>query len=823
MRYLCEQLEAVERGDITRLMIFLPPRNRKSQTANAHFSAWYLGRHPDDHVITASYSGDLAKTFGRESRNLLAEHGQALFGVRLADDSRAADDWQIADHYGGLTAAGVGGAITGRGAHCFPAGTLVATEAGWRDIAELATAVNPPRLWAFDVARGQLELQPILASRKVWSDDLWDIQSSEGHTIRVTGDHRIFTPNRGYQAARDLRVGDPLIALRVLPDVPIVPRPEGPAQHDLSPLLFGMPKSNGDAGMRQLQSAIRTATVRNRQSYSMREASRILFGAMRRAIAAASLHMVWACSAEKDSQILFGCVSNGSAQTSVGETSVPCMPEELSAQDLSPSILQSGLRQRGSLRAYGRIRQFAFQRWHELRQMVSRNAPIDLGTRRLSMSGVSGFGGMDSGAPARPGGPSVVFGDSSLGRKPYQQPTGKSDYAVSPVSHETSQVGADTVSVVRRVYGPSLPVYDLQVAGPHNFFANQILVHNCLILDDLLRDREEANSPTMRDKVWDWYTSVAATRLEADGKIILIMTRWHEDDIAGRLLKAQELGEGDQWTVVRLPAEAEADDLLGRAPGEPLWPARFPLAWLQAQRRRIGSADYAALYQQRPRELHGGAFQATWFRWYHADAITLRDDTWYWGEVPLRVVIGIDPATTAKSTSDDWAAVVLGVTPTYDVLVLDVIAEPVPLGEQVPRVVELYRQYAPDRITVEQNAGQAYFVRNLKTWHRDKPGITPLPVKGLTSVGAKYDRIVRNVPLTEDGHVYLRQVRPDQPGWVDLDRLPGVKMHRRMVKLYQQLVGLHAAMEHDDAADAWDLALSGTRVRKWFADQFEDA
>ncbi len=452
---------AVERGEITRLMVFMPPRHRKSQTANAHFSAWYLGRHPDHSIITASHGQSLAKTFGRQTRNLIADYGPELFGIALDKESHAADDWHIADHYGGLVAAGVGTGITGRGAHL-------------------------------------------------------------------------------------------------------------------------------------------------------------------------------------------------------------------------------------------------------------------------------------------------------------------------------------------------------------------------LICDDLFADREEADSPTIRESVWDWYTNVAMTRLEPTARVIFITTRWHPDDVAGRLLQAMELGEGDPWTAVRFPAEAEEADELGRHPGDALWPEEFSLEWLHDQRRRIGSHAYTALYQQRPQELHGGAFQAQWFRWYHADDIRVEDDTWYWRDQPLTIVVGVDPATTAKATSDDFAMATIGVTPQGDVLVLDMYNEPTPIGDQVPLVVEQYRQYAPDRIMAEDNAGQAYFVHNLKVWHRDKPGVMPLPVKAQTSKGQKYDRITRNVPLVEDGHVYLRQVRPEQEGWVDLDRLPGVKMHRRMVKLYQQLVTLNPAMEHDDAADSLDLAISGTRARKFFADAIED-
>ncbi len=115
---IAEALEAVERGDLDRLMLFMPPRHGKSELASRRFPAWYLGRNPDKQIIAASYNSDLANDFGREVRNIIASgEFQALFpGVSLAPDSRAANRWHTS-HGGSYVSAGVGTAITGRGAH----------------------------------------------------------------------------------------------------------------------------------------------------------------------------------------------------------------------------------------------------------------------------------------------------------------------------------------------------------------------------------------------------------------------------------------------------------------------------------------------------------------------------------------------------------------------------------------------------------------------------------------------------------------------------------------------------------------------------------
>lgn len=146
---------------------------------------------------------------------------------------------------------------------------------------------------------------------------------------------------------------------------------------------------------------------------------------------------------------------------------------------------------------------------------------------------------------------------------------------------------------------------------------------NLIIIDDPVKSRDEANSLTIRDRTYEWYTDDLYSRLEPGGAIVLIMTRWHEDDLAGRIL-ANESG----WEVIKLPAIAEDDDPLGRAPGEPLNPTRFPLSELLKIKEVQGRSFYA-LYQQEPHEQEGDLFKRSSFKFVDAvprDAKRLR----YW-------------------------------------------------------------------------------------------------------------------------------------------------------------------------------------------------
>ncbi len=124
------------------------------------------------------------------------------------------------------------------------------------------------------------------------------------------------------------------------------------------------------------------------------------------------------------------------------------------------------------------------------------------------------------------------------------------------------------------------------------------------LIDDPIKNRQDADSETVRESVWKWYTSTLRTRLMPGGAIVLVLTRWHEDDLAGRLLAAQEEG-GEQWEVVNLPAIS--DD------GKALWPEWYPLPELNAIRAAVGPRDWLALFQQQPTADDGTFFKREWF------------------------------------------------------------------------------------------------------------------------------------------------------------------------------------------------------------------
>jgi predicted phage terminase large subunit-like protein len=148
-----------------------------------------------------------------------------------------------------------------------------------------------------------------------------------------------------------------------------------------------------------------------------------------------------------------------------------------------------------------------------------------------------------------------------------------------------------------------------------------------IIIDDPVKSQAEADSPAARDHLWSWFRSDLITRLKPGGRILLIMTRWHVDDLGGRILDS-----ADTWRTLRLPALAEPNDPLGRLPGDALWPEWETIEALARKRAIIGERAFTTLFQQDPRPPTGRLF------------------------LPARIPIVDDPVTTAAVRAWDLAA-----------------------------------------------------------------------------------------------------------------------------------------------------------------------
>lgn len=204
------------------------------------------------------------------------------------------------------------------------------------------------------------------------------------------------------------------------------------------------------------------------------------------------------------------------------------------------------------------------------------------------------------------------------------------------------------------------------------------------VIDDPVKSREDADSETIRNKTYSWYVNDFRTRLKPGANQILIMTRWHEDDLAGRILSSPDKGN---WDVISLPAIAELDDPLGRKPGEALWPEYISLDILNTYKKLTekNPRPWNALYQQKPSAEEGDYFRAS-----DIQIVPYR-------EIPkdLKIYGGSDYAVTADR-GDYTVHIVIGYDDIMDnVYVLDVWREQTETNVWIAKFIELCLDYEP--------------------------------------------------------------------------------------------------------------------------------
>jgi predicted phage terminase large subunit-like protein len=203
------------------------------------------------------------------------------------------------------------------------------------------------------------------------------------------------------------------------------------------------------------------------------------------------------------------------------------------------------------------------------------------------------------------------------------------------------------------------------------------------IIDDPVKGFAEAQSLPIRQHAWDWYKADLWPRLKPNAALLYIGTRWHDDDLAGRLLEDAKTG-GEQWEVVSLPAIAVAgrEDPLGRVPGERLWPEWFTEAMLETAQRE--PRTWSALYQQEPMPESGDFFKSDWFRWY--DSAPPRDE--------LRTY-GASDCAVSKDEGDFTVHLVAGVDPADDLYLLDLWRDRVSSDVWVDAQLDLIQLWKP--------------------------------------------------------------------------------------------------------------------------------
>jgi predicted phage terminase large subunit-like protein len=634
---LCRVLQEVADGKRKRVMIFMPPRIGKSEIVSRLFSSYFLYLYPHRWVGLTSYSANLANTLSRNSRE-----NYRLATGEVSREASAVTHWETG-YGGGLWAAGVGGPATGKGAHCFPAGTMVLTEQGSISIDTLCRLQSRPKVLSFNHETEALEWKPIVAAIARPAKPLVEIVFNSGRRIRCTSDHPVYSIERGYQEAAALVPGETVIQIAPVQELSDV-RHGYNADCD----LHAMPSEGQDDplpfALRILWRRILTATVRNRES-----AWDGLHGVLlRRELqskascceAPASVSGLREACRKEAAALLqrLPPVALGIVAT-IARYFLRLLRKQVSSEQLQNALLWQGLQPVRSFPQNERQGQQPLQERSKLCRMVQTNATSGFRAGQSQVRSLRGRKRPKDDAPEtknRRLSNTVKTGHSSHRPSAVQQSGDEFNNALLEMPWTSSQDDrrwtTDAVSSVTFLRDSEEPVYDIQVKDNRNFFAEGILVHNCLIVDDPVKNAEEAASEVIQERNQDWWNSTFYTREEPwsdtdpDGAIIVLQTRWHEADLSGWLLeqeraavKGGDLEDAERWHVVSLPAIADEVPFDWpetitlepdwRKPGEAVCPERRPKHKLLKIKNTIGEYYFEALFQQRPSPKEGVFFK----------------------------------------------------------------------------------------------------------------------------------------------------------------------------------------------------------------------
>jgi len=289
---------------------------------------------------------------------------------------------------------------------------------------------------------------------------------------------------------------------------------------------------------------------------------------------------------------------------------------------------------------------------------------------------------------------------------------------------------------------------------------------NLLIIDDPVKNWEQAVSDVYQRKTIDWFNSTLYTRAEPNASIILLMTRWHQNDLAGYLLSEHE----DPWEEIRLPALAEEGDPLERKIGEALCPERYKAEDLHKIKLAVGSKMFNSLYQQRPTLEEGNIIKRQWLKFYmHASGFE-------------RTIITLDATFTKKADSDFVVLQTWGRRGS-EKYHLDQIRDRMGITETIQALKSLSAKWPAATLKLIENKANG-------------PAIEDLLKKELSGIvlwepqGDKVSRANAVAPQYEAGNVYYPH--PSIAPWVN--------------DLVEEVVSFPNG-SHDDQVDAMTMAL----------------
>ncbi len=743
LQAIAEHLEAVRDGEIKRLIINQPPRTSKSSMLVA-FDPWVWAQAegadisgPGVQFLHASYAQNLSIRDSVKTRRLIESPWyQRYWGDRVKITSDQNTKVRFDNSAGGYRlATSVGGTLTGEGGHCFVAGTMVSTPNGPVPIEKIA--VNNQVL-AFDHSRDTVVTSRVIATQTREAEELYEIHTSKGHSFVCTGNHPIFVPMAGYIPASELGVGDRVLC-------------EKRASSDVQ------------SSLRQLRGGDAQASVRIAESFAPEIQGRLLLKEMLHGASFRKEHsflrkLLSACQTSQIALLLrrlYGGLQGGKAF----QEGLQGVREGIS---WARGMLFPRLRWPYSFSAHEGFAQFQVCEAGEVFKSVQGNGGDCAGAGWASLRRLR-YGGSEDEDLSR----SHVFNlaNSSHQREYAGQQARKPNHLVQFVPQDAPSWDTDVITAITVHRGKPQPVYDIQVEGQSNFYANCVLAHNCIIIDDPENAIDMA-SEAVRQTTLEWFDNSLSTRLNnpKTGAIVLVMQRLHEEDLTGHILSSDA---GSDWVHLMLPMRYEPDrasilypNAIGWSDprteeGELLTPERYDETSVARLERQLGPFQASGQLQQRPEPKGGGILKRDWWQDW---------DKENYPEVSY-VVSSVDTAYTTKQENDYSAMTVWGVFEDENevprLMLMNAWRAKLEFHELVEKIAATNRKFKVDHMLIENKAAGVSVAQEIRRVHGYEDwGVQLIDPKGQDKVARTYS--VQH--LFADGLIYA----PLNFSWADM-------------------------------------------------------
>lgn len=581
--------------------LYLAGRNliptHNSEIASVNFPAWYLGNNPNHEIILSSYASSLAEEFSKKVRALVRsdEYKMVFDKTRLDPDNQNASGWRTTKS-GGFVPAGVGGGITGKGAHCTHFSVAVSTKRGILPIYQVEVG---DEVLGYDHETNVERWTEVKAISTQYKPELVNVGGAY-----VTPNHRVWSEAEGYVEAKDAKTSQ-----LKLSQMQSGVQQSGERVQQEQETIRGRCKDILFPRMRECKEPKRSNVLLREQEGTPREELQSLLSE-RQACGFNMQPMLQGVQATPRRT----CEERKATWRERTDILLSNLLRLTSYRIRTPHLIDGGVQNlRGET---NKTQQPKVLRERVLRQSEGREDRL-----RKQLERPEEESSREGWTQMRKlwGGKEQNRGASHRPRRAEPRPEQPNPHVRAlPQPLSSSVLGASAGDFKGLLQGQGGHwVVDLQT-GTENFFAEGVLVHNCLIIDDPIKNMEEAESEVTQQKIWDWYSSTAYTRLAPGGGVLIIQTRWTDVDLSGRLEHEMREGNGDSWEIVRYPAVATQNETFRRK-GDPLHEERYDAKALARIKNAVGPRVWDALYQQNPVAEEGGYFTRDAIKWYDGD------------------------------------------------------------------------------------------------------------------------------------------------------------------------------------------------------------